>query len=168
MIDLKHFPSAANGGQAWYLSAAAVLKEGEDRERKQGGKGKKIEEQNSSFSYEDLPSNLLGTYFGIWLESTDTKGCDFIDLLQQFLTLLGVTENPLSEAPNAKQMEKDANEEAGLHDDNPNNNGYRTKTKNHSYQPVFTTEPLNCDGIDKDICDFLVRARHFGINVTVK
>ena len=80
----------------------------------------------------------------------------------------GFVDNPLEKAPNAKQMQADERAEASLHDENPNNNNYRTKTKNYTYSPMFQNQPLNVFGFDKNVTDFLERARSLGITINVK
>jgi len=165
-IDMRHFASAANATDAWYLSAGKVLKEFEKKEREQFESGYTTE-QNSSFSYEDLRSNLLGVYFEKWLESEDASEEDFIGNLNKFLALAGVVENPLQIAPNSNQMSRDEKAELGLHDDNNKNNTYKTGTKNRTYSPKFASQSLGSLGFDKDVTDFLQNARDIGITVTV-
>src|SRR5262249_48913961 len=106
-IDMKHFSAAAYYSGKWYVPAASVLGKGRDVEKKQAEKG-----DDSAYSYEDLPSNLLGAYFGSKYSSsgshtkTGDKLNSFQEKLVSFLVDLDVVSNPLATAPNAKQVPK--------------------------------------------------------------
>jgi RHS repeat-associated protein len=154
-IDMRHFISSANfsneqEGRGHHLMAF------EDNERDQAKSGY-YTEKNSSFSYEDLPSNLLGAYFGKWLSSEGANQSSFSANLEQFLKMIGVVENPMANAPNASSMYVNAVKEKSLHDDIDYNNLYIQKDRNYSYHPMFTTERLRMGKgqLDQMISDYL-------------
>jgi RHS repeat-associated protein len=134
-IDLKHLSAAAYQSQKWYVPVMAVLGEGMTVENDQWKRG-----DDSAFSYEDLPSNLLGVYFGARYsrsginrkESSNLKN-PFQRKLVSFLVDLEVVSDPLAVAPNAKDIPKA---------EGPSNKVITTP-ENAVYWPMFTVEPLN-------------------------
>ncbi len=117
-LDLRHLAAGAWFTDNWLISGHMVLSRGEDNEVTGG---------NSSFDFEDLPSNLIGVYFETYLESDAAQGKTVVEALQSYLADLGVVENPFDVAPNADQL-KETTKSAD------------TGPKNTSYDPVFTTE----------------------------
>ena len=105
-VDMKHFSAAADGTDYFFYTAKKVLSKGESIEQEQLKRG-----SGSAYSYEDLPSNLLGVYFEEWLEKDDTSigevvkmrrelGIENLEIFQlqlyKFLKELGFVNNPKS------------------------------------------------------------------------
>ena len=132
-IDMRHFAGAAHYSSLGYLTNQFVLGtkfEGNEREQE-------YTDPPSAWSYEDLVSNLLGSYFSKYLDDNSGNKSTFTEKLKNFLGEIGVVEDPKKEAPNYYNMleryKPDANRkvDAGM----PN--------KNRTYTPMYTTEPRN-------------------------
>jgi hypothetical protein len=139
-VDMRHFSAATYTTDYTVISAANVLKKGEEHEAETEKLPNTDPERASSWDYEDLVSNLLGTYFETFLESDKATGKDVVDNLSIYLKDLGFVDNPLSVAPNKNQLAAD--------------HGVETNVVNYTYIPKFTTEKR--DGIlDKKITNFI-------------
>jgi len=90
-IDMKHFSAAAYSRSRLLLTAKFVLKEGEHTEKEQEEKGNR-----SAWSYEDLVSNALGTYFQEYASDYDGS---LVEALESFLCSIGVVDNPIEVSP---------------------------------------------------------------------
>ncbi len=141
-IDMKHFASAANVADG-IATAKQVINHGEDIEIQQSS-SKKLSERNSSFSYEDLISNLLGTYFESFLESDLASGNDMSKNLEFFLMMLDVADP--TEAPNYKDLP----ESPEIAQDKEEH----TVVRNYSYNPLYTKKDNNLQ-LDVSIKQFL-------------
>jgi RHS repeat-associated protein len=139
-IDMRHFSTSAAVTHANLVTPRMTLRKGEEVEKNQNG-------TNSGYSYEDLVSNLLGTYFETWLKSTDANGKDFLENLNKFFTLIGVVENPEKDAPNYTNLPDNQID--------ADNKPVEQVSKNTTYVPLFFIEKMN-EGIDKMIKKFLV------------
>jgi RHS repeat-associated protein len=137
-IDLKHFSAAAYHSDKWYIPSQIVLWRGKRIERNQA---EKESERESAYSYEDLPSNLLGAYFGEDYSSSGSYTKTGFELnsfqkkLVSFLVDLEVVSDPLAIAPNAKDIPKYEGK----------SNRVISTPKNAISTPIFTVEPLNLE-----------------------
>lgn len=120
-IDIKHFSNAAVWADNIFIGAGFVLRQGENLEKRQ-----EKNETGSAWSFEDLPSNLLGVIFESYLESGNTN---FEEKLSKFFTEIGVIDDYYN-APNFLDIP-----------------GYQMKTvpvpQNKTYAPQFTLASLN-------------------------
>jgi RHS repeat-associated protein len=137
-IDLKHFSAAAMHTDNLFFGAGFVLRRGEKIERQQESQG-----NTSAWSFEDLPSNLLGVYFESFLESSSAEG-GFQGKLNTFFKLVGVV-NDYQNAPNYSDIEAYEKGQVPI-------------PKNYSYSPMFALVPLHTE-IDKHIKIFLTVLR---------
>ena len=140
-LDMRHFAGGAFWTQRIYLGPLDVLEYLEEEEIAQG---KQIRRLPSSFAYEDLPSNLLGVYFGkVYLNSKEAQGKSFSENITDFLDKLGFVDNPLSLAPNANRL-------PNTQKDKP------TGPKNRTYTPLYTLEPRDSE-LDKEIVGYQMK-----------
>lgn len=136
-IDLKHFSAAAYHSDKWYIPSQIVLSRGKAIEAEQA---KKESEKDSAYSYEDLPSNLLGAYFGEDYSSSGSYTKTGFELnsfqkkLVSFLVDLEVVSDPLAVAPNAKDIPKYGE-----------SNRVISMPQNAISTPIVTVEPLNLE-----------------------
>jgi RHS repeat-associated protein len=119
-IDMKHVSRAAKQTDKWYLTAKDVLTLGEAVERKQEKSG-----DASSFQYEDLVSNLIGTGFESYLEKDIANGKSFLTNLKEYLLDLGFAEDP-TKVPNYSQIAE--------------NHGTYTGPQNKTYTPLHAPD----------------------------
>jgi len=147
-IDMKHFANAANLTNSWFISGQMVLAQGEWQEYSQE-KSKAKSTRNSAWSYEDLVSNLLGTYFETWLESDDAKkGKSFLDKMNIFFESLDVV-NDVKLLSTYDCLPENTDEVNSKDEDKV--------TRNDTYSPIDASKPLNQakGSIDADIIEFL-------------
>jgi RHS repeat-associated protein len=85
-LDLRHFMSAYNNGIRGGLQGGEVVEAFQD-----------LTEDNSAYEPEDLPSNLMGAYFNIYMRSKQAiRNGDKIDeiaTLGKYLTMLGFVDD---------------------------------------------------------------------------
>jgi hypothetical protein len=126
------------------VAEAAALAAGEALEIDQDKRG-----TNSGYSYEDLPSDLLGAYFDRYRKSEGREKQPFLSVYRQFLVDLGCVEKPLEIAPNRGTLVLE-DDESGLRKDTPKESLPRI---NREFAPVYVLAPRNAP-IDADIEGF--------------
>lgn len=136
-LDLSHFSFFAS--KANQLGDYASVYLGEFLE-------KNLNNVGSQWTYEDLPSNVIGAYFGtkFFDPSQPKTSAEFCKTLDSFLGQLGFVEDPLGTAPNAETVEQNL----------PDPNRYR------GYQILYTTEgPEAYHSLDRKVADYIREVR---------
>ena len=144
-IDLKHFTTAAHYAQKSRLPWL-VLQKGEMVEKKQ-----LKEKSYSAFSYEDLISNSLGSYFPYYLREQRKKSeKSDREILKDFFSEIGVVESPLSIAPNR--------------DDIPKVEDVYTppSATEYQYEPRFSDSSQTFNKTDKKIQAYIKKFKSWG------
>jgi|GEM_PF-5935726 len=118
-LDLTHFTAGAEYSSRWYLTTDMVLWRGALLENQQERAG-----NTSSWSYEDLPSNMMGAFFSRYLKKSQSR--DLVQSLRAYLLALGFVDDPMI-APNLPQLP-------------PRSHGEPRPPQNHSYTSRYTTQ----------------------------
>lgn len=102
-LDVKHIAAAMYQTGKWYLTGKDVWNLGTMNELYQ-----KYKKEDSAFSYEDFTSNMLGIYFeSVYIEEDANEKKSFEQNFSDYMKALGVVDNPLEIAPNAKAIPLD-------------------------------------------------------------
>gem|GEM_PF-4649613 len=131
-LDLAHFAGAAFTAE-WLeanvgsdkTAARISVTSFQDHEGRQTS--------DSRFTYEDLPSNLMGAGFFLYMKKHADKNRSLVELLPRFLSDLGFVEDPIRAAPNGGRLpERDS-------DIYPQDAINHPTPRNFTYMPAYTS-----------------------------
>jgi hypothetical protein len=143
-IDLKHFTVAAKHSQRTRLPWL-VLVRGETVETEQA-----IRNSSSAYSYEDLTSNALGSYFPYFLKEYKREGESDKEVLFRFFETIGVVNNPMEVAPNRDRIPNDV-DASGL-----------PSWAEINYRPLFTNPDAQRNLTDNNIQAYIDKFKDWG------